>query len=113
MTLMMQETVNLNVYSQKRSSEAFGALVAGHADWVYSTALRMVRGNRAMAEDVTQAVFLLLAERPEKAQGRPLAGWLFSVTRYCALNAMRSEARRTKYERRAAAMASEVISEEA
>lgn len=84
--------------------------VREHADWVYSAALRMVKGRADLAGDVTQAVFLLLWRRPEKAQGKSLTGWLFQVTRYCAANALRAERRRARHERRAAAMKSETAS---
>ena len=82
--------------------------MAGNIDWVYSAALRMVRDPH-LADDVTQAVFLLLWQQPQKAAGKPLAPWLFNVTRYCAANALRGQSRRAKYERRAAAMIGEAV----
>jgi RNA polymerase sigma factor (sigma-70 family) len=109
MTMIMDSDVKaLEAYCGTRAGEAFAEVVAVHAEWVYGAAVRMVE-DREMAEDVTQAVFLLLAQRPEKAAGRSLAGWLFKVTRYCAAHAVRGEARRGRHERRAAAMVSETV----
>src|SRR5579862_98760 len=93
----------LREYANSRSESAFVELVARHADWVYSAALRSA-GDPHRAQDVTQAVFLLLAQHPEKAIGKSLSGWLFNVTRYCVMNARRSERRRSKREREAGEM---------
>jgi RNA polymerase sigma factor (sigma-70 family) len=87
-----------------------GQIVREHADWVYSAALRMVGGRADLAADVTQAVFLLLWQRPEKTQGKSISGWLFQVTRYCAFAALRAERRRARHEKRAATMVSEAAS---
>ncbi len=96
---------------RERTGEAFRAVVEGHVDWVYSAARRMVGGDGARAEDVTQAVFLLLWQRPEKVRGS-LSAWLYRVVRYCAANALRGEGRRAKHERRAAVMRSELALDE-
>lgn len=91
------------------SQEAFARLARRHADWVYSAALRMVR-DQHLAEDVTQAVFFVLAKKASGlANGKSsIPGWLFRVTRYSAANAMRTRARREHHERQAAAMNSEL-----
>ncbi len=90
-------------YAQARSQEAFAELVSRHSDWVYSAALRQVR-DKHLAEDVTQAVFLLMADKAAKLSHVSLHGWLFKVTRYASANAVRARSRRDKYERRAAIM---------
>jgi RNA polymerase sigma factor (sigma-70 family) len=101
----------LQEYCRQRSQPPFAELVSRHVDWVYSAAARMVHDHH-LAEDVTQAVFLLLWQQPQKALGRPLTGWLFRVTRYCVADACRAEKRRQKHERRAALMNREQVNPE-
>src|ERR1700683_372431 len=91
----------LREYALTRSELAFSELAARHLNWVYSSAWRML-GDCHEAKDVTQAVFLLLAQEPRKAVGKPLSGWLFQVLRYHIANAPRAQGRRKKYEQEAA-----------
>jgi RNA polymerase sigma factor (sigma-70 family) len=81
-------------YSRLNSEAAFAELVQRHINLAYSAALRHV-GNAAHAEEVTQAVFIILAR---KAAGlRPdciLEGWLYETTRLTALSFLRGERRR-------------------
>jgi hypothetical protein len=88
------------------SQAAFAELVSKYADLVYSAALRQVR-DRHLAEDVTQAVFLLLARKARRiGRGAILAAWLHRASRYCASNALRMRANRQRHEQRAAEMKS-------
>jgi DNA-directed RNA polymerase specialized sigma24 family protein len=59
----MPEPDNLLIaeFNARRSEEAFGALVRMHVDLVFATALRQV-GDRGIAEEVTQNVFVALAQ---------------------------------------------------
>ena len=91
----------LDQYVSLRSHDAFAEIVRRHAGFVYACALRKTR-DAAMAEDVTQTVFCLLARKAASARRHPLSGWLFSVTRYAAANEVRSAARRRRHERNAA-----------
>jgi len=106
--MMKPDSDLLHDYCRERSHPAFAELVSRHIDWVYSAALRMVN-DHSLAQDVTQAVFLLLWQQPRKAIGRPLPGWLFRVARYCVADARRSEKRRQKHERQAARMKPELV----
>jgi RNA polymerase sigma factor (sigma-70 family) len=95
-------------FSRGASNEAFAELVSRHADWIYSAARRMVR-DPDLAEDVTQAVFIVLSQKSTSIlhEKMSVSGWLFKVTRYSAANALRARARREHHERQAAAMNSE------
>src|SRR3954462_1203229 len=90
----------LKEFVRKRRDTALAELVRRHADLVYSAALRQTGGrNRALAEDVTQEVFVLLATKAASIRdGEALAGWLLITTRFAALNALRSESRRRRHE---------------
>src|SRR5476651_1121342 len=84
----------LRDYARNGSEAAFAELVQRHVNLVYSAALRHV-GIDAHAEEITQAVFVILAR---KATGlRPdtiLEGWLHETTRLTALSFLRGERRR-------------------
>jgi RNA polymerase sigma factor (sigma-70 family) len=94
----------VRLYSESKSESVFAELVARHANWIYSCALRRAH-NSHMAEDVVQAVFLILAQKaPTLAEDIPLNVWLFRVTHYAAAQALRAEGRRKRHERTAASM---------
>ena len=82
---------------------AFADLVGRHVDLVYGAALRQVRSPE-MAEEVTQAVFILLSGKAATL-GRDVivAAWLHRAAFYTARNLVRREGRRRRHERRAAA----------
>lgn len=70
----------LQQFDQSRCSSAFDELVRRHLDWVYSAALRRTK-DAHLAEDVTQATFLVLAQKAGSIRERVLAAWLFQVAR--------------------------------
>src|SRR5690349_17763641 len=72
-------------------------LVGEHLGLVYSAAVRQV-GDAALAEDVTQGVFLIAVKKAGKLPRERAAAWLVKVTRYVALSALREDRRRRKRE---------------
>ena len=93
----------LGEYQATYSQEVFARLVACHVNMVHATALRAV-GEAHLADDVTQAVFLLLWQNAAKLKPNTiLAGWLFKTARNVSARAIRSRARRQRHESQAAA----------
>jgi RNA polymerase sigma factor (sigma-70 family) len=92
----------LRDYAEKNSDAAFAALLNRHMKLVYGTCRRDLR-NSQLAEDATQAVFLLLAQKAStlRANGS-ISGWLFNAARLIASNTARIERRRRYYEQEAA-----------
>ena len=106
--MMPHDSQLLAAYAQSRDAATFGQLVERHIDFVYAAALRQTRDSH-LAEDVTQAVFVLLSQRALHLKPSVLIkGWLFNATRYVVANARRAEARRKIHEREAAAMRCEI-----
>jgi RNA polymerase sigma factor (sigma-70 family) len=102
----------LRQYAQRGCAQSFAALVRRHVAWVHGASMRQVSGDAHLAEDVTQAVFILLARRASMLpDGTLLTGWLFNTVRYAAAEARRKAARRRKHEARAAIAAGQITPE--
>jgi RNA polymerase sigma factor (sigma-70 family) len=100
---MRDNAALLDEYARTGSREIVGELARRHAAMVYSAARRQV-GDGHLAEDVTQAVFILLFSKASSIHNpAQLVGWLYKTTRYTALNAMKIENRRKRHEEKAAA----------
>ena len=85
------------------SREALAQIARRYVPFVYNTAVRHVR-DAHLAEDVTQAVFVILSRKVRNLnRGTLLHAWLFTTTRYAARNALRMQSRRTHHETKAAA----------
>lgn len=101
----------LQAYAERRSEAAFAELVRRHIDFVHSAALRMVRDPH-LAEDVTQGVFVALAQNAARLADHPvLAGWLHRTAQNIAAQTIRTDVRRRAREQQAATM-NELISAE-
>jgi RNA polymerase sigma factor (sigma-70 family) len=97
----MDDMTLLREYAASNSETAFETLVSRRVGFVYSMALRQVRDPR-MAEEVTQAVFIILAQKAGRISDKTiLAGWLFRTTRFIALAQMRADAKRRQREQEA------------
>ena len=71
----------LRQYVERGSSEAFGVLVERHSGMLHGAALRIVR-DESRAEEITQAVFVILARKAASLRrGTILAGWLYRTAR--------------------------------
>src|SRR5580700_374632 len=102
MTAMTEDKRLLHEYVHNSSRRALEELARRHLDMVYSSALRQT-GDPHLAEDVTQAVFLVLAQKAKTIRhGVATAGWLLSVTRCAAVNAMKKRTIQNRHERLAA-----------
>lgn len=89
-------------YVQTRSADAFRALVDRHGKTVYAQCVRELR-DKHLAEDVTQAVFMVLARKSATLPADVvLPAWLFKVTHFACANAKRDEMRRRRHEQEAA-----------
>ena len=91
----------LRDYARHGSETAFAELVQRHIGLVYSAALRHV-GIAAQAEEITQAVFIILARKVSNL--RPdtiLEGWLYETARLTSLSFLRGERRRQFREQKA------------
>jgi RNA polymerase sigma factor (sigma-70 family) len=88
-------------FSRTRSEDAFGELVRRHIGLVHSVALRHT-DNLRQAEEITQAVFILLAHKADSIGSKTLlSGWLYHAARLTASNVRRSEFRRIRREQEA------------
>ena len=84
-----------------RQYAAFAALAEKYVNLVYSTALRSA-GNAPAAEEITQAVFIILARKARSLPPRTiLSGWLYQTARLTAANFLRAEIRRQRREQEA------------
>lgn len=97
---MSEQQNNLLIaeYNATRGEEAFAGLVRQHINLVFATAMRQV-GDRGAAEEITQNVFVTLAQASDKLKSHPtIAGWLYRTTLNKSREWLRSDLRRRRRE---------------
>lgn len=100
----------LAAYAGRRGNDAFAELVRRYVGLVYHAALRQGDGDSHTAEDVTQRVFILLAQKAAQLTNHhTIAGWLHATTRYVSAEVRRVE-RRRRFREQAAYTMQEIAS---
>src|SRR5258705_4265772 len=91
-------------YATTRSEEAFAEIVARHAGFVYSAALRQTE-NQTAAEEITQAVFVILARKASALRRETvLPGLPFRAVPYAGNDFRQVEARPNRRQQEASRM---------
>ncbi|MFM2295324.1 MAG: hypothetical protein RLZZ350_1737, partial [Verrucomicrobiota bacterium] len=91
----------LTQFAHWQSEPAFAALIARYVNLVHSVAWRQT-GDAYAAEEITQAVFIILARKAGSLGGQiSLSGWLHQTARLTAANYRRAEIRRAHREQEA------------
>ncbi len=95
---LASDAVLLERFVAQRDESAFAVLLARHGPMVYGVCRRVLHDVHK-AEDVFQAVFLVLARKAGTLR-RPqsLASWLYGTARHLALKVRRGDARRRQRE---------------
>ena len=88
-------------FARTNSEAAFAELVRRHINLVHSVARRLTSTD-GDAQDVTQAVFIILARKAGSLREKTLlTGWLYETTRFTAARLRRTHARRHAREQEA------------
>ena len=100
----MNDAQLLQNFAEQNSETAFRSLVERHLPLVFGTA-RRITGDHALAEDIAQTVFILLAGKAKRL-GRDtiLSGWLYRTTRFVTSRALTAEQRRRRREQESVSM---------
>lgn len=95
---MVTDAQLMREFAASGAEEAFAELVRRHAGLVRAAALRQTN-DAHLADEVTQAVFLLLARKAGSLSPKVvLLGWLMQAARFAANDLLRAERRRRQRE---------------
>ena len=98
MTVKAADMDLLREFARNASEEAFAAIVSRHVDLVFSVARRRVLDFHT-AEEVTQAVFVLLARKAgQLGSDTILSAWLCRTAHYVSGDALKTRRRRLERE---------------
>lgn len=99
--MMNDDMALVREFAARQSEPAFAALVERHLGLVHSAAVRQV-GDPHLAEEITQAVFVLLARKARSlGPDTILSAWLYRATRYAAADMLKIQRRRQRREQEA------------
>src|ERR1039457_7179587 len=99
--MMSDDMTLVREFAANQSEPAFATLVERHIALVHSAALRQV-GDAHLAEEITQAVFIILARKAASLGTKTiLSAWLYRTTRYAAADALKARRRRQAREQEA------------
>jgi RNA polymerase sigma-70 factor (ECF subfamily) len=83
--------------AQRGDERAFSIILRAYEQPVYNYVLRLVNGDRSLAEDLTQEVFLRVFQGLPKFSLRcKFTTWLFQVTKNRVLDELRASERRPR-----------------
>jgi RNA polymerase sigma factor (sigma-70 family) len=99
--MMSDDMMLVREFAASQSEPAFAALVERHIGLVHSAALRQA-GDAHLAEEITQAVFIILARKAASLGPKTiLSAWLYRTARYAAADALKARRRRQAREQEA------------
>jgi len=99
--MMSDDMTLVREFAARQSEPAFAALVERHLGLVHSAAVRQT-GDPHLAEEITQAVFIILARKAAALGPKTvLSAWLYRTTRYAAADALKTRRRRHAREQEA------------
>jgi RNA polymerase sigma factor (sigma-70 family) len=90
----------LRAYQRDADESAFARLVERHSGWIFAAARRRL-GDDHLADDATQAVFVVLAGKASllvESNRRSLSAWLFHVMHFACARLRRSRLRQAERE---------------
>ncbi len=97
LTTMTDDAALLSAFAARRDEAAFAALVERYGGLVVGAAMRRLRGDRALAEEVAQNVFATLARKAGELRAHPaLAAWLQRAAAFESMRAAEKEQNRAR-----------------